>query len=114
MDEPRLKRLAERLGPPQEGKSPGTNLRCYPAPRPPGIKTLIRLSKRRIACQQEIMLATKNISSNLNSHSSLPGGDHSSPTRSMHGHTIIRLTTIQVYSSPAGRVRSRKSRASET
>src|ERR1700694_1156613 len=107
MDEPRLKRLAQRLARPQGVKCPETYLR-YPAPRPPGIKTPIRLSKRGIACQQEIMLATKNISSNLNSHSSLPGGDHSSPTRSMHGHTIIRLTTIQVYSSPAGRVRSGK------
>src|ERR1700692_2448121 len=113
MDEPRLKRLAERLARPQEVKCRETYLRC-PAPRPPGVKTPTRPSKRRIACQQEIMLATKNISSNLNSHSSLPGGDHSSPTRSMHGHTIIRLTTIQVYSSPAGRVRSGKSRASET
>src|ERR1700676_3557785 len=113
MGEPRSKRLAERLARPQEVKCRQTYLR-YPARRPPGIKTPIRLSKRRIACQQEIMLATKNISSNLNSHSSLPGGDHSSPTRSIHRHTIIRLTTIQVYSSPAGRVRSGKSRASET
>src|ERR1700719_1790665 len=111
MDDHRLKRLAQRLARPQEVKYRETYLR-YPAPRPPGIKTPIRLSKRRIACQQEIMLATKNISSNLNSHSSLPGGDHSSPTRSMHGHTIMRLTTIQVCSSPAGRVRSGKSRAS--
>src|ERR1700724_2209527 len=112
MDEPRSKRLAERLARPQEVKCRETYLR-YPAPRPPGIKTPIRLSKRRIACQQETKLA-KNISSNLNSHSSLPGGDHSSPTRSMHGHTIITLTTIEVCSSPAGRVRSGKSRVSET
>src|ERR1700688_4054902 len=113
MDEPRSKRLAERLARPQEVKCRETYLRC-PAPRPPGIKTPIPLSKRRIACQQEIMLATKNISSNLNSHSSLPSGDHSSPSLGTHGHAIIRLTTIQVCSSRAGRVRSGKSRVSET
>jgi len=50
----------------------------------------------------------------LKSHSSLPGGDHSSLSLGTHGHAIIRLTTIQVCSSPAGRVRSGKSRASET
>jgi len=50
----------------------------------------------------------------LKSHSSLPGGDHSSPSLGTHGHAIIRLTTIQVCSSPAGRVRSGKSRAFET